>query len=576
MCDACVPTALLPRVPAAAPPRRHGAGRSARHRRYPLPNAPAPGATADLIIAGGPILTMDPRRPRAEAIAVTGGRITAVGGHAEVATSAGVGTEILDLDGRALLPGLIDPHMHAAMVMMADWVDASPMANPDADAVFATLRAAEPSASGWVFAQGFDPSITAGHPRLDRAVLDALAPDRPMFVAESNLHVGYANSAAFAAAGVDRDTDDPPAARFVRDAAGDLTGRLEEPGALMRFMVHAPMPDAAGILRRHRELFWHAASQGVTLLHDCGIGLGGGTRDLDVLDTVVDADSPVRYRGMLVSTHYERWREAGLEPGFGTDLFRVDGIKAWSDGSNQGGTGFQRLPYLGSGNRGALNHPPEELRAVVDRAHRDGWQVGVHANGDAAIDVTIDAFAAALAAAPRTDHRHRIEHCSVLQPDQVERMAHLGLSPSFLIGHVRWWGKAFRDRLLGPERAARYDPCASALAAGLRISLHSDWNVTPLEPLRYVEDAVCRIMAEGGEVLAPDERIPVEAALRAVTIDAAWQCRADAVTGSLEVGKYADLVVLEEDPTAVEPDTISRIAVSQTRLAGAVRHTTDG
>ena len=148
----------------------------------------------------------------------------------------------------------------------------------------------------------------------------------------------------------------------------------------------------------------------------------------------------------------------------------------------------------------------------------------------------------------------------------------LGLSPSFLIGHIRWWGTAFTDRLLGSERAAHYDPCASALAAGLRISLHSDWNVTPLEPLRYVQDAVTRIMTESGEVLNADERIPVEAALRAVTIDAAWQCRADGITGSIEPGKYADLVILDEDPTAVESERIGAIGVSATLLAGAERY----
>ncbi len=152
------------------------------------------------------------------------------------------------------------------------------------------------------------------------------------------------------------------------------------------------------------------------------------------------------------------------------------------------------------------------------------------------------------------------------------RMKDMGLSPSFLIGHVRWWGKAFRDRLLGPERARFYDPCASALAAGLKISLHSDWNVTPIEPLRYVEDAVTRVMNEGGDVFFPEERIPVDAALRAVTIDAAWQCHMEGQIGSLETGKFADFAILEEDPTA--PDVkIGKIKVSETWMDGTKRYT---
>ncbi len=528
-------------------------------------------SAADLVVSGGPVLTMDAARPRAGAVAVRDGRIVAVGSTEEVSGLIGRDTETLDLDGRALLPGLIDPHMHSAMVQLADWLDLSPMKRPTAEAVFAALRDAEPTSTGWVLAQQFDPSITAGHPRLDRAVLDRLVPDRPLLVLESNGHIAYVNSRALERAGVDRSTPDPPAARYTRDADGELTGRLEESAAVMAFAEGLPMVTGDALVGRIRDLLWHAAVQGVTLLHDCGIGSIAGTADLDVLRRAVAADSPVRYRGMLVSSAYDAWSELGVRPGEGDDLFRVGGIKAWSDGSNQAGTGFQRSPYLDSDSCGALNHSADELAAVVERAHRDGWQIGVHANGDAAIDVTIDAFAAALAADPRPDARHRIEHCSVLRPEQIERMVSVGLSPSFLIGHVRWWGTAFRDRLLGPERAAFYDPCASALAAGLRISLHSDWNVTPLEPLRYVEDAVTRIMAENGEVLNPGERIGVEAALRAVTLDAAWQCRADDVTGSIEVGKYADLVVLEEDPTAVEPTAISRIAVSETRLAGQVR-----
>ncbi|MEO6791167.1 MAG: amidohydrolase, partial [Ornithinibacter sp.] len=395
--------------------------------------------------------------------------------------------------------------------------------------------------------------------------------DRPLLVLESNGHIAYANSVALERAGVGRETADPPAGRYVRDPAGELTGRLEESSAVLAFTPGMPMVTGSALADRIRDLTWRAAAEGVTLLHDCGIGSIDGAADLEVLQGVVGEDSPVRYRGMLVSSAYDVWSEMGLHPGFGDDLFRVDGIKAWSDGSNQAGTGFQREPYLGSDSRGSLNFSPEELAETVSRAHRDGWQVGVHANGDAAIDVTIDAFAKALRTDPRADHRHRIEHCSVLHPEHIAAMADLGLSPSFLIGHVRWWGTAFRDRLLGPERAAFYDPCASALRAGLRISLHSDWNVTPLEPLRYVQDAVTRIMLESGDVLNGDERIPVEAALRAVTVDAAWQCRAESVTGSIEVGKYADLVLLEEDPTTVDPMTIADIAVSQTRLAGELR-----
>ncbi len=526
---------------------------------------------ADLIITGGPILTMDPAGSRVEAVAVRHGRISGTGSAKELRARAGSAVETLDLEGRSLLPGLIDPHMHAAMVQMADWVDISPMTTPNADAVMETLKKATPSSTGWVLAKLFDPSITDGNPTLDRDVLDRLCPNHPALVFESNGHVAYVNSAAMREAGVDRDTPDPPQARFGRHSDGELNGRLEESGAVAAFGMGIPALTQDDLLSRHRDLFWQAASKGVTMLHDCAIGALSGGDDIDILRSVVDDDSPVRYRGMLVSTLYDTWDKMGLKPGFGDDMLRIDGMKAWSDGSNQARTGYQRKPYLGTDTCGSLNYSPEELAKVIDRAHRDGWQIGVHSNGDAAIDVTLEAYEKALSRTPRPDHRHRIEHCSVLHDEQIEKMVKLGLSPSFLIGHIHWWGTAFQKRILGPQRVNLYDRCASALQAGLRISLHSDWNVTPLEPLRYVQDAVTRVMSESGEVLNGDEHIPVEAALRAVTIDAAWQCRADDITGSIEVGKYADLVVLEDDPTSVEASSIASIKVSQTLLGGRTR-----
>ncbi len=574
MCQACNPgtlavmRALTPRLRV---PADVGNGLR-RHRRTPTgPHDHPP--VADAVLTGGTVLTMRAAEPRAEAVAVRDGALVAVGTDEEIAALTGPGTERIDLDGRCVLPGLVDPHMHLGFTAFDDWLDLSPMATPTADLVLDRLRGAVAAtpAGEWIRAKQLDPSITVGLAPPTRSELDALAPDHPVFLLEGNGHIAYVNGRAIALAGIDRDTPDPPTARFGHDATGELSGRLEETAAFAPFVLRMPLPSPEELVARGRRLLDHAASVGCTALHDCGIGMVAGPGDLTVLQQVMAGDPPVRYRGMLVSTAMDRWDELGLRPGDGDDRLRLTGVKAWSDGSNQAGTGYQREPYVGGDDRGSLNYSADELAAVVDRAHRAGWQVGVHANGDAAIDTTIDAYEQALRATPRTDHRHRIEHCSVLHPDQIRRMAELGLSPSFLIGHVRWWGRAFRDRLLGPDRARLYDPSATALAAGLRISLHSDWNVTPLEPLRYVEDAVTRVMSEGGEVLNADERIPVEAALRAVTADAAWQCGLDGIVGSLEPGKRADLTVLEDDPTAVEPRTIAGIAVSETWLDGTRR-----
>ncbi|MEL4375522.1 amidohydrolase [Brucella cytisi] len=535
----------------------------------------AAAPAGDIIFKGGTILTMNDKAPRAEAIAIRGNKILAVGKLDDVQSAIGSGAQVVDLQGRTLMPGLIDPHMHFVFTAFEDWIDVSPITTPDYATVWSKLQkgVADAKPGEWVRAQQFDASITRDAKIPTIAELDALAPNNPFFMQESNGHIAYANSAAFKAAGITRETPDPSGARFVKDADGSLTGRLEEMAAQQEFLGVMPSPTAADMIGRVQRFLDHASSVGCTMLHDCGIGIMAGAQDLKILDAVLgEGKAPVRYRGMLVSTIMDEWEKEGIKPGRGNDLFRVDGIKAWADGSNQAQTGYQRENYLGTDARGALNYSLEQVTEVIRRAHEGGWQVGVHANGDAAIDMVLDAYEAVLGKSSNSDLRHRIEHCSVFHPEQMVRMKDMGLSPSFLIGHVRWWGKAFRDRLLGPERARFYDPCASALAAGLKISLHSDWNVTPIEPLSYVEDAVTRVMNEGGDVFFPEERIPVDAALRAVTIDAAWQCHMEDQIGSLETGKFADFAILEEDPTA--PDVkIGKIKVSETWMDGTRRYT---
>jgi predicted amidohydrolase YtcJ len=526
---------------------------------------------AEAIFVNGPIRTMGPAAAAAEAVAVANGRIVAVGTKDEVLTRRGPGTRLIDLGGRALLPGFVDPHMHTAFVGMDHWLDLSPFANASIDEAMARLRTSVASArpGDWILGRQIDPSLMPG-PAITRARLDEIAPDNPVFVLESNGHIAYANSRAFDLAGVARTTADPPRGRFVRDDDGELTGRLEESAAYTRFVALAPAPSPETLSKRLGQLFDRASAVGCTSLQDCAIGSPAA---LAQLADALAADAPVRMRAFIMGQNPAFWSDTSLRPGGGGDRFRVNGFKFVSDGSNQARTGFQREPYLGSSDRGLANYSAKELSEQLSRAHRAGWQIAVHANGDAAIDMTIDAYEAAISGAPRLDHRHRIEHCSILHGEQMDRMASLGVSPSFLIGHVHYWGRAFQDRVLGPERAALYDPCASALQRQLRISLHSDYTVTPLGPLRCVDNAVNRTMREGGGVLNPAERITVDQALRAVTIDAAWQCQMDHIVGSLEPGKYADLVLLDRDPYSVDPAEIGAIKVSETWFEGRRRHT---
>jgi predicted amidohydrolase YtcJ len=264
--------------------------------------------------------------------------------------------------------------------------------------------------------------------------------------------------------------------------------------------------------------------------------------------------------------------QSGIRPGDGDELVRATGWKIISDGSNQGRTGHQREPYLDTDDRGIAYVDPSDLVTIVQHRAEQGWQVVVHANGDRAIDDVLTAFGA-LDPELRAERRHRIEHCSILHDDQIERIAALGLSPSFLIGHVHYWGQAFRDDLFGPEKADLLDRTASCSAAGITWTIHSDEMVTPMEPLRCIENAVARnLWREPDSVLAPDERVSVEQAIRAMTADAAWQCHSDDEIGTLEAGKRADMVVLAADPRSVDPTSIRDIEVLETWMDGRRTH----
>jgi predicted amidohydrolase YtcJ len=232
-------------------------------------------------------------------------------------------------------------------------------------------------------------------------------------------------------------------------------------------------------------------------------------------------------------------------------------------------TGLQRQPFLHTDDCGIAYIDPDELNAAVEKRLQEGWAVSIHANGDAAIDRVLDAYerAARLGLDPGA-RRCRIEHCSILHDDHIRRIAALGLSPSFLIGHVYYWGRAFVDDIFGLEKASKLDRTASCEAAGIRWTLHSDDPVTEMNLLRCIGNAVTRSMWRSDELLSPEECIPVATALRAMTIDAAWQCHSDHEVGSLEVGKFADFVILEDDPRSVGPEQVSGIRVDDTWVNG--------
>lgn len=460
---------------------------------------------------------------------------------------------------------------------MFDGVDCSPYTNRTLDAVLAALKAAvaKAPAGQTVVGQLFDPSLLPGQPDLTAALLDQLSTEVPIVVMNASQHFFYVNSAAYAGVGITAATPNPPGGDYgARD--GRLTGIVAEAAAMIPFMKLLPSLTPEVIAQAITDIAAMAAKQGVTYVHEAATGAIAGVQEVDLLHRIfAQPGFPVRGSMSLWGEKLGDFTKAGITPGSGDDRLRSQTVKWVSDGSNQGYTGYLRENYLGRDTRGVANFTPEQLTANFAATVAAGWPIMCHANGDAAMDMVMASFAAA-ARLPSWDpaKRHRTEHSSLLHDEHIAAMAGLGITPSFLMNHVRLWGRAMRDDILGPARADLLDRYASAVEAGLRASFHCDYSVSPIGPLNYIATAAARTMADGGEVLNPAERVTVAQALRGSTIDAAWMCHADSLVGSLEAGKAADFVLLGGDPLAHEadPDAVREIPVVATYSEGGEVH----
>lgn len=535
------------------------------------PALPRPGRrpiivpTVTELIVRGRVVTMDPNSQVVEAIAISDGRITATGTFDEVDGLRSAETEVLDLGDHVAYPGFVEPHMHYwASAMFRGWTDVSTRDGRTFDEVLDRLATVAPI-DGWILATQYDPALVAGERELTRDDLDRIHPDRPVFVMNASMHWAYVNSAALAAAGITDDTE-VPAGGLLPKVDGRLTGAIGEIAAMAPFLAVLPRKDRAALERAIVEINREAATRGYTHTHDAGSGGLFGVDELSIMYGLRD-ELRARVTMAILDQAADAAIAAGVRPGDGDDMARVTHWKLVGDGSNQGYSGFQKDNYMGKDFRGEPNYTVEQLEHSIRRAHEHGFPMMIHANGDAAITQTIDAYERALDSGSGLARRDRIEHCSFATHDDLQRMATLGLSPSFLIGHVHYWGRAFRDRIIGPDKAARLDPIRSAQALGLRCSTHSDYTVTNFEPLQEIQTAVTRVMLEGGEVLGPDERVPVAEAMRLKTVDAAWQVHSDDA-GTIEVGKHADLTILDRDPQQAEPADIAAIGVVRTIVAG--------
>jgi predicted amidohydrolase YtcJ len=535
------------------------------------------------------IITLDPMQPEATHVAVRDGRILSVG-SLERAAEWGA----FDLDerfaDRVLMPGLVEGHCHLKEGSMWDfpylgWFDRR---DPDGkvwpglrsmEAVVARLvevdaqmKAAGRGDAETLIAWGFDP-IYFGGERMTVEHLDRASGTRPIVIGHANGHLMNVNTAMLKFAGITRDNEVEGVVRF---PSGEPNGELQEPAAMFLVLrkignagLLGPMTEAG--VRSFARL---ACMQGVTTATDLVNKLTES--DCAVLEAATASDDcSVRILPAFQAFHGTHGAAAGAEHVKGllarnTDRLRYGLVKMMLDGSIQGFSARLRWPgHFNGAPNGIWVMAPAQYEADFEAYHRAGLTIHTHTNGDEASLAAIDAIERVLTKAPRPDHRHTLQHGQMIDAPMFRRMAALGLSANLFANHLWYWGDQHYEMTMGPDRAHRLDACASALAAGVPLAIHSDAPVTPLGPLFTAWCAVNRVTPKG-RVLGASERLTVMQALHAITLGPAWTLKLDHEIGSIECGKRADFCVLEDDPLAIDPAALKDLRVHGTVLSGRV------
>ena len=520
---------------------------------------------ADTIIRNANIITMDPRQPRAQAVAILDGKFIGVGSAAELTNLVGPNTRELDLTGKTVLPGFIDAHIHVLNsgirhVMAAD------CDLPTITAIQTALRErVETTAPGqWVQGFKFDDTKTVENRFLFREDLDAVSTFHPIMVSHRAGHIYYLNTVALEAAGFTRDTPDPFGGRLGRDPdTGELNGvvyeRAIEP---VRFGL---IPSDTPEIRREglRTICRMLTQAGLTSVHDARVVRDEFVTYQEGRDA---GELSMRVYALMYYPHFPSLREAGFKTGFGDNMLRLGGIKMVADGAIAARTAYLSEPYIGSDcDHGILAMSAEEIEENVMEMHRAGFQVCIHANGDLTIDMVLNAYEKAQAADPRPNPRHRIEHCTLVNPEILGKMRRLGAIATPFCTYVYHHGE--KMPFYGEERLQWMFAQRSFLDYGVVATGATDYPPGPFEPLLGIQTCVTRTDSRGKE-WGPNQKVTVEEALRIYTRHSAYASFEEATKGSIEMGKLADLVVLGADPTQVDPMTIKDIPVERTIVGG--------
>lgn len=524
----------------------------------------------DIVLINGAILTMSPTQPRATAVAIRNGRIVAVGNDEECRRAAGPHSEVIDLQGRTATPGLNDAHAHPMGVGFA--LSGLDITNPPCRSIddiveLIQARTRSLAAGQWIVGSGYDQGRLREQRHPTRHDLDAISPHHPVLLIRACHHIGVANSVALRIAGIDRNTSDPDGGAIDHDEHGEVTGVLRESAfALAQAAISAPTEDqiAEAVVLGGKAFL----AAGVTSAVEAEVRHPGELRAYQQLRR--ENRLPIRgYLMMVIEDTLDGMLDLGVRTGFGDDRLRIGPAKLFSDGSIGGHTARMRRPYDGTtDNAGLWMQEPRVMKDRIKQAHKAGFQVGVHAIGDAAIDLMLDAFEEANDEFPRTGARHRIEHCSIVDEQAIKRIARLGVVPipgtSFL-----YYFKDTYVRNLGIDRLRYAYGMATFKKHGVIAAASTDAPVVPVSAAIGLQTMMTR-RDMSGDLIWPEESISLHDALRAYTVNGAYASFEESIKGTLAPGMVGDVAVFETNLETVSPDEVGSVRIDHTILDGSV------
>jgi predicted amidohydrolase YtcJ len=529
---------------------------------------------ADLVILGGRVWTVDAARPEAQALAVRGDRIVAVGSAAEIEAFRGPATKVIDAKGRFVMPGFNDAHIHLMTGgAQLDSVDLRDATSPEEFARRIGERAAATPKGEWITGGDWDEQRWERPALPTRESIDRLTPDTPVFVNRYDEHMALANAVTLRLAGITAKTPDPPGGVIVRDAAGHPTGILKDAamGAVYRVMP-APSPE-----RRERTLrraLGHMASLGVTSVQD----MGPASEDVDLYRSFAErGELTARIRAVPPALRLAAQIAAGARAPRPSAVLTVSGAKTFADGSLGSTTAYFFAPYTDDpASRGLLADEMQPVEAMRDRLRtidKAGEQLCVHAIGDQAISMVLDLFGDVERVNGRRDRRPRIEHSQHLAPADFDRYARLGVIASVQPYHAIDDGK-WAEKRIGAERAKTTYAFRSFLDRRVKVAFGTDWPVGPLDPMLTLYAAVTRATLDGKRPggWIPEQKVTVAEAIQAYTLGAAYAEFREGDKGSIAVGRLADVVMLSADPFEVHPEALRDLKVVVTIVGGKVVH----